>query len=190
MGCQVAIETYRHAPHRFIGMVLILGTAGRALETFMGNPKSPRYFRLAGRIIDRLGERTHHLVRPILRSPLAWAFARGTKLVDPIYASHDDMGPYMEHLATLDMRMFIHTVLRMQDHDAWDVLPDVKVPVLIVGADRDAFTPISLSEKMAKRIPQAELFVLADASHAAIIEQPETINHRIERFIRQWALSQ
>lgn len=185
MGCQVALEAYRHAPERFFGMVLILGTAGRALETFMGNSSSPRYFRLAGRIVARLGERTHSLVRPLLRSPFAWTFAQRTKLVDPLYASHDDMGPYMEHLATLDMRMFIRTVLSMQDHDAWEVLPKVTVPVLIVGAERDAFTPISLSEKMAHEIPGAELFVLADASHAAIIEQPENINHRIERFIKQ-----
>ena len=33
--------------------------------------------------------------------------------------------------------------------------------------------------------PGAELLVLADASHAALIEQPETINHRLDRFIRE-----
>ncbi len=44
------------------------------------------------------------------------------------------------------------------------------------------------SEKMVEDTPDAELLVLADASHAALIEQPETINHRIERFIaeRMW----
>jgi pimeloyl-ACP methyl ester carboxylesterase len=184
MGCQVAIEAFRHARHRFLGMVLILGTAGRALETFMGNPRSPAYFKIAGRVVARLGDRTHTLMRPVLRSAFAWRFTRRTKLVDPDYASLDDMGPYMEHLAQIDLRMFIRTVLRMQDHDAWDVLDGIDVPVLIVGAERDAFTPVSLSQQMARRTPGAELLILADASHAAIIEQPETINFRIERFLR------
>ncbi len=185
MGCQVILEAYRLVPERVLGMVLVLGTAGRALETFMGNPRSPAYFRLAAKAIGRLGERTHALVRPVLQSPVAWAFTRRAKLVDPLYASRDDMQPYLDHLATIDMRMFIRTVLAMQDHDAWDVLPAIVVPVLVIGAERDAFTPISLSERMARHIPGAELIVLADASHAAIIEQPETINHRVERFLRE-----
>ena len=41
------------------------------------------------------------------------------------------------------------------------------------------------SEKVARTAPGAELMVLADASHAALIEQPETINHRVERFLRE-----
>ena len=34
-------------------------------------------------------------------------------------------------------------------------------------------------------IPDAELTVLAEGSHAAIVEHPETINLRIERFLRE-----
>ena len=185
MGCQVGLEAWRTASARISGYVLILGTAGRALETFADNPRSPRYFNLAGQLVAALGERTHRLVRPLLRSPVAWAFTRRAKLVDPVYASKADMAPYLEHLAVLDMRMFIRTVNHMQEHDAWDLLPTVNVPALIVGAERDAFTPIRLSRKMAAEIRGAELLVLADASHAAIIEQPETINHRIERFLRE-----
>ncbi len=185
MGCQVGLEAWRAAEGRITAYVLILGTAGRALESFADNPRSPFFFKLAGQLIAALGERTHRLVRPLLHSRIAWLFTRGAKLVDPMYASKADMAPYLEHLAVLDMRMFIRTVLQMQEHDAWDVLRTIKVPVLIVGAERDAFTPIRLSKDMASRIPGAELLVLADASHAAIIEQPETINHRIERFLRE-----
>lgn len=185
MGCQVGLEAWRRHSERIQGYVLILGTAGRALETFADNPRSPIFFRLAGQLVAALGERTHRIVRPILNSRIAWAFTRRAKLVDPMYASHADMSPYLEHLAVLDMRMFIRTVLQMQEHDAWDLLSTIHVPVLIVGAERDAFTPIRLSRQMASSIPGAELLVLADATHAAIVEQPETINHRVERFLRE-----
>ena len=56
---------------------------------------------------------------------------------------------------------------------------------LIVAAERDDFTPLYLSRQIADVIGGAELLVLADGSHAALIEQPETINHRLDRFIRE-----
>ena len=65
------------------------------------------------------------------------------------------------------------------------VLADIQVPALVVAAERDTFTPLSCSQEMADVLPLGELFVLADASHAALIEQPETIGHRLERFLTE-----
>ena len=95
---------------------------------------------------------------------------------------------HLEHLASLDQRLFIETVLKTDEHDAWDLLPELNRPVLVIAAENDKFTPMWCSEKIVANTPGAELLVLADASHAALIEQPETINHRIERFIseRMW----
>ncbi len=188
MGCQVVFEFHRRYPSRVRAMVPMLGTAGRLLDTFYGNPNSPAYFRAIARAVDRIGERTHRITRPVLESPLAWWFARTASLVDPFYTREEDMVPYMRHLATLDMRVFLRTVLAAGDHDAWDTLPGTRVPVLIIAAERDTFTPVSVSRDMAARIPGAELLVLADGSHAALIEQPETILHRVDRFLRERAV--
>ena len=102
-----------------------------------------------------------------------------------MYASREDMVKYLAHIARLDLRVFLHNVLEVQKHDAWDVLPRITVPALIVAAERDAFTPMWLSRKIVDTIPNAELLVLADATHAALIEQPENIHHRVDRFLRQ-----
>lgn len=184
MGCQVILEFHRNHRARVRGLVPLLGSAGRTLDTFYDNPRSPRYFRLAARLVDRLGDRTHTLARPLLQSRVAWFIARAASLVDPFYASADDMLPYLRHLATMDLQVFIHAVLSTNDHDAWDTLPDIRVPTLIVAAERDAFTPMWLSRKMAASVPGSDFLVLADGTHAAIIEQPETINRRLERFVR------
>ena len=188
MGCQVALETRRRHPERVGGLVLMLGTAGRALQTFFDNPRSPSFFQMAHRIIFKSGERANELVKPLLESPLAWKVATRFSLVDPYYTKQEDMLPYMEHLATLDQRLFIENVLRTDDHDAWDLLPDLDRPLLVIAAENDKFTPMWCSEKMVDQTPGAELLILADASHAALIEQPETINHRVARFIneRMW----
>ncbi len=188
MGCQVIFELHRQARHRVRGLVPMLGSAGRTLATFYDNPRSPEYFRLIAKVVDRMGDRAHAIARPLLESPLAWAFARRAALVDPVYTRREDMVPYMRHLATLDLRCFLRTVLATNDHDAWPTLPDIRVPTLVIAAERDTFTPMWLSRKMAATIPAADFLILADASHAAVIEQPETILRRFDRFLAERAV--
>ena len=183
MGCQVALETRRRHPERALAVVLALGTAGRALSTFFDNPAMPAVFDVARRVIFRLGSRLDRVVRPALDSPLAWAVAVSFKLVDPFYTRREDMLRYMEHLASLDLRLFIECAVQTQAHDAWDLLPALGCPLLVIAAENDKFTPMWCSRKMVAITPGAELLVLADGSHAALIEQPETINHRLERFL-------
>lgn len=188
MGCQVILEFYRHHPERVRGLIPMLGTAGRTLETFFDYPGSPAVFQRITRFVDRHRQATHLFVRPFMESPASWFFAWWLHLVDPVYTRREDLLPYMRHLAGLDLRVFLHSVLACQDHDAWEVLPRVNVPTLIIAAERDTFTPVWLSRKMAATIPGGEILVLADGSHAALIEQPETIHHRIDRFLRERGL--
>jgi pimeloyl-ACP methyl ester carboxylesterase len=91
----------------------------------------------------------------------------------------------MDHMASIDIRIFLETAMQLNNHDAWDLLPDLERPLLVIAAEKDDFTPMWCSQKIVDATPGAELLVLADGSHAALIEQPETINHRIERFLRE-----
>jgi pimeloyl-ACP methyl ester carboxylesterase len=185
MGCQVALETRRRHPELCAGLVLILGTAGRALDTFFDDHRSPAFFRLAHRIVFAFGNASNEIVRPLLESPLAWFVAKRLKLVDPFYAPREDMLAYMHHLATLDLPLFIETVVRTNDHDAWDLLPTIDRPVLVIAAENDKFTPLWCSHEIRRQAPGADILVLADASHAALIEQPDTINRRVARFLEE-----
>ncbi len=185
MGCQVLFEYYRNHADRVVGLVPMLGSAGKTLETFFDYSGSPRLFEIASRVVDQRGAASHAIMRPLLRSPLAWFITWRFDLVDPMYARREDMVKYLGHISRLDLRVFLHNVLEVQKHDAWDVLPTITVPTLVVAAERDAFTPMWLSRKIVTTIPGAELLVLADASHAALIEQPENIHHRVQRFLEQ-----
>jgi pimeloyl-ACP methyl ester carboxylesterase len=185
MGVQVALETRRRHPDLVAGLILMLGTAGKTLSTFFDWQHSPILFHAAHKLLFRAGPHVNDVIRPLLESPLAFEFATRFSMVDPYYTSKEDFVPYLEHLATLDFRLFIENVVRTNDHDAWDLLPTLDRPTLVIAAENDKFTPMWCSKKIVSDTPGAELLVLADASHAALIEQPETINHRIERFIRE-----
>lgn len=185
MGCQVILELRRRHPERARALVLMLGTAGRALQTFFDFRWSPLFFHAAHRAAFRMGPALNELIRPLLNSPIAWTLTRRLALVDPYYARREDMLRYNEHLATLDMRLFLEAVIQTELHDAWDLLPVLDRPLLVIAAENDKFTPMWCSRKIVANTPGAELFVLAQASHAALIEQPETINHRLDRFLRE-----
>ena len=187
MGCQVIYEAWRQQPDRVTGLVPMLGSAGKTLETFFDYSGSPAIFRQIASIIDRTGYRIHYFVRPLLESPLAWPVAKNFGLVDPFYCKRDDLLSYLRHLSSLDLQIFIHTVLATNEHDAWDLLPRIRIPVLIIAAERDAFTPVYLSKRIADTIPGADYLMLAEGSHAALIEQPETILYRMDRFIEERA---
>ena len=72
---------------------------------------------------------------------------------------------------------------RAGSHDARGFLGEIEVPTLVIAAEQDTFTPMALAEEMAQAIPDAELEVIPDASHAAPVEQPDRIAERIEEFI-------
>src|SRR4030095_1455650 len=118
-------------------------------------------------------------------STLSCFCRRRRKVVDPFYAPREDMLAYMHHLATLDLPMFIETVVRTNDHDAWDLLPALDRSLLTIAAENDKSTPLHISRRIQELVPGADLLVLADASHAALIEQPDTINRRVARFLEE-----
>ena len=185
MGCQVCLEYRRRHPERTAALVLMLGTAGRALDTFFDWSGSPYVFQAIHELVFAIGPAVNELVRLALLSPLAWPVARRLYLVDPLYTRREDLLTYTRHMASIDARVFLESVIQLNNHDAWDLLPELDRPMLVIAAENDTFTPLWCSRRMVELTPGAELIVLADGSHAALIEQPETINHRIDRFLRE-----
>ena len=185
MGCQVILERAVQRPSRVAGLVPMLGSAGKVLDTFYDSPRSAQVFKLLYATSELLGDRVNSFIRPLMKTPLAWRVAQRAKMVDPYYMTKDDFAPYLDHMGSIDTRLFLAMVAKAHEHDAFPHLPDIEAPTLIVAAENDDFTPLWLSEKMVAELPNAELIVLADGSHAALMEQPHTINHRVERFLSE-----
>ena len=124
------------------------------------------------------------MLRPLLRSPLADAIAR-IGLINAQLASREEMAPYFDHLAKMDVQVFFRMAAAMQRHDAGPWLKRIDVPTLIVAGENDQLTPLSLSHRMRDDIRGAEMLLLPKGSHAGIIEHPELISLRLEKFLHQ-----
>lgn len=70
-------------------------------------------------------------------------------------------------------------------HDTYDRLPQITVPTLVVTGKEDGLVPPENSITLARRIPHADLVMLANASHLFNIELPDTTAELVTGFIRR-----
>lgn len=181
MGVQVVLESYRHRPEGIAGLVLICGCPGRMTHTFKG---SNALAQALPRLIERV-ERNPRIARalwsnvpPSVAARVAIRMGEVDALIDP-----DDMVKYSEHVAGLDLYMFLRMLHACGESSAEDVLAEVKVPALVIAGDHDSFTPPHLSEDMAARIPDSELLMVPGATHVVPVERREEVKQRIGSFV-------
>jgi pimeloyl-ACP methyl ester carboxylesterase len=63
----------------------------------------------------------------------------------------------------------------MRHHSAADVLPTIAVPVLILGGERDHFTPPSVQHRMHALIPGSDLILYPNGGHLLPVEEADAI---------------
>jgi len=182
MGVQVILEFYHQYPKMVYGLVPLLGTYGHPANTFFNWSGSIHLFKLGRFLTEHIPDLSMKVWSGVLKSPVAFPVARMV-VIHRTLCKYEDMVPYLEHLSQLDLRVFFKMATAMQEHTAEHYLKDIKVPVLIIAGEKDLFTPLWLSYKMQKMIPGSEMLVVPEGSHAALIEQPELINLRIEKFL-------
>ena len=70
-------------------------------------------------------------------------------------------------------------------HDAYDRLPQITVPTLVIAGAEDIATPPALGQVVAERIPGAEFVVLPGEAHQPFQESPEEFNAMVDAFWRK-----
>ncbi len=184
MGTQVTLEFYRRAPERVAAMVFLCGSYGRVTHTFHGTD-------ILSQILPRIreGARRHQgLARAIwgrVPTSLAYRMARLSGEVDAVTIREEDFRRYWEHIAVMDPDVFLELLESAGEHTAEDLLEHIEAPCLVVAAEKDTFTPPELARTMAAAITGAEFFVIRGGSHAAPVEQPITVQLRIDKFLRE-----
>ena len=188
MGTQVALEEVHRYPDKVRGLVLICGSFGKVTQSFRGMPILDF---ILPKLMD-IVEKQPDIVRALwsrIPPEVALKLALRARDVDPDKVHADDMIPYLKHMTHVDFPMFLKMLRAAGEHTAEDYLGKIKVPVLIIAGEKDTFTPPALSQYMAESIPNAELLMVKGGSHVAPIEQPDLINERVTRFIRERILA-
>jgi pimeloyl-ACP methyl ester carboxylesterase len=184
-GCQVVLETYRRHPERCKALILLLGSAGRVLSTTQ--------LGLPGHIIDGLVRRTPaplfgavvRLFALGARAPGGQQIARALGLIGKATPAHD-AARILEHLGHLDPDTVKVMTTSAEQHSAWELLPRIAVPVLIVAGERDPFAPAeTVGAAMHDRCPRSELLRLPAGTHTALIDHATEIGDAVDDFLQR-----
>ncbi len=76
-----------------------------------------------------------------------------------------------------------HDFLACDRFDVLSKLECISVPALIVCGEEDLLTPPKYSQFLAERIPNATLFIVPQAGHMVMLEQPGIVGDVIARFM-------
>ena len=79
---------------------------------------------------------------------------------------------------------FVRQVHAAVHHEAYDRLPQIRCPTLIISGSDDKIVPAENSRILAERIPDAELVVLPKAGHGYLVECAEESNAIVLGFLR------
>lgn len=190
-GVQVALEMWRAHRPGVRALVLICGTAGHPLDRVSS---SPMLRRSVAEMVRGLGS-SRLVASPILSFLRSKA---GTKLACELAyltgGAHRDACPsevlerLFGHAGALHPDVLGAITASYIEHSAWDVLPTIDVPTLIIAGDKDQLTPVATAERMQRAIPTSELVVFPGHTHLVQVEKPREVHAAIDMFLARHSL--
>jgi pimeloyl-ACP methyl ester carboxylesterase len=91
---------------------------------------------------------------------------------------------FIKRWAQNDKQAYVGSVDAIMGWSVRDRLPSIAVPTLLVSSDQD-YTPVAAKNRIAARMPNAELAVVEDARHALPVEKPDAFNALVADFLRR-----
>lgn len=184
MGVQVILEFYRDHPERVLALVAINGPCANPFDAFSSSEWFERSYRKLFNHYIRYPGRLERFGIPLLLSPITWPLAKLVE-IDRHRCSRVEMDLYFEHIARMGFANELRALLGMAEHSAEDVLGMVDVPTLVVCGQKDGMCPARMVKKVYREVRGAELFEVPHGTHATLIEAPDTVDLRIEAFLRK-----
>jgi pimeloyl-ACP methyl ester carboxylesterase len=171
---------------RVVGVALLASSAGGLASVTLGLPAL--LARIKGPIMPLLlrgARRQANLVERgrAVGTDIAWVITRRLSFGNP-----DVPASTVEYLVSMIASTRIEVIAdyypALMSHDKLAALPLLAdTRVVIICGDHDLLTPLEHSQAMAAALPDAELVVVPQGGHVALMEYPEVVNEALARLI-------
>jgi len=182
MGVQVGFETIRHFPERVRGMLAINGTYGRTFRTVMGSRLVGRTIPMLLRLVKAQAELAARATKRIAGSDALIAVMKRVGIVSQTI-DLEVLRAIAAGFQHVDLAIYSDLLQRLDEHDAEDMLPTIKVPISIITGDRDLITPPSTAEHMHRTIPGSRMVVIEGGTHYTPVEYPAIVVDELGRLL-------
>jgi pimeloyl-ACP methyl ester carboxylesterase len=186
MGVRVLLELYRKRPDLVPGMTLIAGTPGapgsgsNTLGSKMALAATRRLFWATTPALPLAAPVAH----AVMASRFAYPLGRAVGALRA-RAPRADIDEFMQALRRMSPEAYWFTLRGLAEGHAWDVVPRVKVPTLIIAARDDTLVPLREVERMRDAMPHAHWLRVDDAGHAGLLEAGTEIADAVRGFLVQ-----
>lgn len=169
---------------RVVGAALLATSTGRLASVTLGLPAL--LAKIRGPLMPLLlrgARRQANLVERAVGTDIAWVFTRRMS-----FGSKDVPAATVEFLTNMIAATRIEVIAdfypALMSYDELAALPPLaETRLMIICGDRDMLTPLEHSKAMAEALPKAELIVVPQAGHVALMEHPEIVNEALIRLI-------
>jgi 3-oxoadipate enol-lactonase len=182
MGVPVSLEMFRRAPSRVSALAALFGSPG---EPFMRGFPSPVARTMEGffGLLRRFpGPSQAAFDLAVALPDVAFALMSGVSFVGR-NAPRGAFDRQVAGVAATPKGPYFQAMLEMARHSAWDLLPRVTCPTLVVGGGRDWLTPPSTARAMAAAIPGARLHLFPQATHFGLVEEADAVARLVGGFL-------
>jgi pimeloyl-ACP methyl ester carboxylesterase len=179
-------EAPRRGPARVVGVALLATSAGNLASVTLGLPAL--LARIRGPLMPLLlrgARRQANLVEHgrAIGTDIAWVLTRRLS-----FGSEDVPASTVEFLTSMIASTRIEVIAdfypALMSHDKLTALPVLaETPLMIICGDRDTLTPLDHSKAMAEALPKAELIVVPQGGHLALMEFPDVVNEALIRLV-------
>ena len=167
LGGLVGLDLARRMPERLASLTVVNGWAAADAHT-------RRCFEARLLLLEHAGPGAYVRAQPIFLYPALWLAQNAERA-----RSEDEHGlAHFQGEETLRRR--IGALLRF---DATADLAAIGTPVFVVGARDDILVPVSQSEELAARLPNALLHVADYGGHAVNVTMPDAFNAALLDFL-------
>jgi len=97
---------------------------------------------------------------------------------DPTLVEHE-----LKHYAEVSADLLFHDFTACNEFDLTEQLPLINCPVLLIVGDHDRLTPTKNSVFLQENLAQANLTIIPDAGHFAMLEKPGPVNQAIHNHL-------
>jgi pimeloyl-ACP methyl ester carboxylesterase len=187
LGGMIAIQMCLNRPEllgsNLKGLGLLNTTYGPAVETLIGGALIARLERATRRPFDTIGRHARHFdfLRSAVKPSDAMFWGVSAAAFGP-GASAAQIDFVYDMIAETPSDVIFDLVRSYRAFDAKERLDEIGVPCLVIGGDHDRLTLPEASTYLAEHLPKAELHILEDCGHMAMMERHDDVNEMLKRF--------
>lgn len=184
-GTQLLIRAYDLFPERFDNLVFINGFANNPIKGMFGTDLPEQGFDALKRGYQMLPETSSYMWKKLVFNPMSVWLAQISGGFNAQLTPLKDIEVYLKGVATINVKVFLTLFEAMMKYDGSPVCDRIEAPTLIIAGDSDKVTPLKFQEALHKRIKTSQFTSVPFGSHCTMLDMPEFVNLRIEKFLKE-----